>query len=92
MSLGYFRGYDASFDPYCIYLVDKPRNILWNTFFAFSFDFSMAFTLINRALAFFALILFMLSYYHAYEPHAMGFDKLLRALTLSALNNQVLKK
>ena len=28
MSLGYFSGYDASLDPYCIYLVDKSRKIL----------------------------------------------------------------
>jgi len=44
-SLGIFSGYDAALDPYCIYVVDKPRKILWNTFFAFSFDFSMAFNL-----------------------------------------------
>ena len=25
-SLGYFSGYDAAFDPYCINLVDKPRK------------------------------------------------------------------
>jgi len=25
-SLGYFCGYDASFDPYCMYLVDKPKK------------------------------------------------------------------
>ena len=49
-SLGYFSGYDAALDPYCINLVDKPRKILWSTFFAFSFDFSMAFSLIKRAL------------------------------------------
>ena len=27
-SLGNFSGYDASLDPYCINLVDKPRKIL----------------------------------------------------------------
>ena len=31
-SLGYFRGYDAALDPYCIDLVDLPRKIMWNTF------------------------------------------------------------
>jgi len=41
-SLGYLSGYDAALDPYCIYIVDKPRKILWNTFFTFSFDFSLA--------------------------------------------------
>jgi len=40
VSLGYFRGYDASLDPYCIYVADKqPRKIMWNTFFDFSFIF-----------------------------------------------------
>jgi len=64
-SLGYFSGYDAALDPYCIYLVDKPRKIIWNTFFDFSFDFSIAFALINRAVTFFTLILCMLSYCQA---------------------------
>jgi len=41
--LGYFGGYSASLDPYCIYLLDKPRTIIWNTFF----DFSMAFALVK---------------------------------------------
>ena len=43
-SLGYLSGYDAALDPYCTYLVDVPRKIMWHTFFNFSFDFSMAFT------------------------------------------------
>jgi len=60
-SLGNFSGYDATLDPYCINLVDKPRSIMWNTFFDFSFDFSMFFSLIKRALTFFVLILCMLS-------------------------------
>jgi len=41
MSLGYFTGYNASLDPYYMYLVDKPRKIMWNTFFYFSFDFPL---------------------------------------------------
>ena len=72
--------------------MDTPRKIMWTPFFAFSFDFSMAFSLIKRALIFFVLILCMLSYCHACEAHAVAFDKLLRALTTSALNSQVLKK
>ena len=75
---------------YCIYIVNKPRKILWNNFFAFSFDFSMAFTLIKRALTFYTLILCMLSYCQAWKPFAEEFDKLLRALTMSALNSRVL--
>jgi len=67
--------------------VDKPGKIMWNTFFDFSFDFSMAFSLIKRALTFFALILCMLSYYQAWKPYVEEFDKLLRALTASALHS-----
>ena len=91
-SLGYLCGYDAALGPYCTYLVDKSRKILWNTFFAFSFDFSLAFTLIQRALTFFALVLCILSYSQTWKPFAEEFDKFLRALTASALNNRVLKK
>jgi len=64
-SLGYFSGYDVALDPYCIYLVDKPRKILWNTFFAFSFDFSMVFSMLKRVLNFFDIIICMLSYCQA---------------------------
>ena len=49
-SLGNFSGYDAALDPYCIYLVDTPRKIMWTPFFAFSFDFSMDFSLIKLSL------------------------------------------
>ena len=83
-SLGYFSGYDATLGPYCIYLLDKPRKILRNTFFGFSFDFSMALTL--RELVLFFLLICMFSHSHAYESHAAVFDKLLRALTASDLN------
>jgi len=38
-SLGNFSWYDAALDPCCIYLVEKPRKIMWNAFFDFSFDF-----------------------------------------------------
>ena len=60
-SLGYLSGYDATLDPYCTYLVDKPRKIMWDTFFDFSFDFSMSFTLIKRALIFFVMPFSVLS-------------------------------
>ena len=83
--LGYFSGYDASLDPYCINLEDNPRKILSNIFFAFSFDFSMAFALIKRALTFFALILCTLSYCQSWKPFA-------KELTVSALDSRVLKK
>ena len=89
-SLGNYSGYDVTLDPYCIYLVDKPKNILWNTFFTFSFDFSMAFALLTRTLIFLVMFIVVLSHHHACEPHAAAFDKLLRALTASALNSEVL--
>jgi len=66
--------------------VDKPGKILWNTFFTFSFDFSMAFALLTRALIFLVMFILVLSHDHACEPHVVAFDKLLRALTASDLN------
>jgi len=90
-SLGSLCGYDAALDPYCIDLVDLPSKIMWNTIFDFSFDFSMAFDLLKRALIYFVFILCMLSYLQACEPHAVAFDKLLRALTMSSLSSRVLK-
>jgi len=83
-SLGYFSGYDATLDPYCINLVDKPRKILWNTFFAFFFDFSMVLTLRELILIF--VLILMFSHSHACKAHVVEFDKLLRALTVSDLN------
>ena len=62
MSLGYFSGYNPSLDPYFMYLVDAPRKIMWNTSSVFSFDFSMTFCLLKRALTFFIMFIFMLSY------------------------------
>ena len=91
-SLRYFSGYDAALDPHWIYLEDKPRKIMWSTFFYFSFDFSMAFGLLKRALNFFVTVLLMLSQPHACEPYAAVFDKLQRALMASSLNSGVLKK
>ena len=72
--LEYFYGYDAFLDPYYIFLVDKPRKIMWNTFFGFSFDFSMALALLKRALTFFIVVIFMLSY-------CMLGNSMLRSLT-----------
>jgi len=61
--------------------VDKPRKILWNTFFGLYFDFFVAFALIKRALIFFALVLYMLSYYESWKPYVEEFDKLFLPLT-----------
>jgi len=61
-------------------------------FFVFAFDFSMAFSLMKRALTFFVLILCMLSYGQAWKPFAEDFDKLLRVLIASEWRERVLKK
>jgi len=63
-----------------------------NTFFDFSFDFSIAFGLLKRALTFFVMFFSMLSYSQAYQPDAMVSNKLfLWALTMSNLMSRVLK-
>jgi len=86
-SLGFLCGYDATLDPYCIDLVDLPKKIMWNTFVTFSFDFSMAFTL--RGLILFFVLICMFSHCQACEPHAVAFDKLKRALTMSSLSSRI---
>jgi len=75
--------YDAAIEPYCINLVDKPRKILSNIFFTSFFHFSIAFTLVKRALNLFAVIIYVLSHSQAWKHFAEEFDKLLRALTAS---------
>jgi len=91
LSLGYFSGYDASLNPYCIYLVDEPRKIMWTNFFDFSFDFSMNFALLKRSIIFFIVTIIMLSYYHACETKSVEFGKPLQALTAYDLTGRVLK-
>jgi len=80
LSLGYFNGCDASINPCCKYLVDKPRKIISSTFFDLSLDFSKALTLLKRVLTLFAMTIFKLSHSHACEAHYVKFYKLLRAL------------
>jgi len=70
-------------------LVDMPRKIMWTPFFTFSFDFSMAFALLTRALIFLVMFIVVHSQHHAYKPHTVEFDKLLRALIASYLRAQV---
>ena len=72
-------------------LVDTPRKIMWTPFFTFSFDFSMVFALLMRALIFLVMFIIVLSQHYACESHAVEFDKLLRALMASDLNCWVLK-
>jgi len=80
-SLCDIRGPPPFVDPYCAYLEDVLRKIMWNTSFDHDFDFSMAFDEFNRPLTLFAPSLIVFSYSHQFEIHVMMYDKLLRALT-----------
>jgi len=63
--------------------MDRPRKIMWNTFFYFSFHFSMAFALVNLVLTFFVVIIVVLSYSHSCKPHSIKFHKLPRPMMAS---------
>ena len=76
-SLGDISGFHPSFDPYCAYLEDVPRKIVWSTFFDYDFDFFMAFYEFKRALTLFAPALLVFSYSHHSDMHAAMHDKLL---------------
>ena len=89
-SLGDTSGFHHSFDPYCAYLADSPRKIMWSTFFDRDSDFSMAFDKFKRALTLFAISLLVFSYLYHFEMHTKAHDKLLRALTASELTLRVL--
>jgi len=62
-SLGDIRGYSPSVDPYCAYLEDVPRKIMWSTFFDHTFDFSMVFGKFKRPLTLFAPSFLVFSYH-----------------------------
>jgi len=62
VSVGYFRGYDPSIDPYYTCLGDLPKKIMWTTFFNPSDDFSKAFDKVKRILNLFGVILVIASY------------------------------
>jgi len=80
-SLGTFRGYDPSLDPYGLYLESRPLKIMFITAVTSFIDFSKAFDKFKRALTIISAFLFKCSYSHASELHAQMFDKLLQALT-----------
>ena len=84
-SLGTFRGYDPSLDPYHLYLEDMPRKIMLIIAFDYSTDFSKEFDKFRRALIDIPRFIFGCSYLHSPELHARVFDKLLPALTSSKL-------
>jgi len=82
-SLGTFRGYDPSFDPYSLYLGNMPAKILFTIAFNHSTDFSKACDKFRRALSIISQFIFKCFYLHPSELHAKVFDKLLQALTAS---------
>jgi len=82
VSLGCFRGYDPSIDPYCVCIGGLPRKVMWITFFNPSYDFSMVFAKINRIVDIFGVILIITSYLLFSELCYQEFDKLLCALTV----------
>jgi len=91
VSLGYCIGYNTSLDPSCMYVVDALRKIIWNTFFDFSFDFSIALGLVKRVLTLFIVVILKLSCFHACQFHVVALDKLPHALMESDLLSRVLK-
>jgi len=80
-SLCDIRGYNPSFDPYCAYLEDVPRKIMWIPFFEHAFDISMAFDEFKKPLTLFAPSFLVFSYSHHSEMHGTTYDNLLGALT-----------
>ena len=76
-SLGTFRGYDPSLDPYSVYLGSMPLKIMLPAAFNFSTDFTKAFDKFRRALVIISAFLFKCSHSHSSEFHALVFDKLL---------------
>jgi len=82
-SLGDIRGYYPPFGPYYAYAADGLRKIMWNVFFNHAVDFSMTFGKFKRTPTSFALSFLVFSRLHHCEMHAITFDKLLRALTVS---------
>jgi len=86
-SLGDIRGYNPSSDPYCTYLEDFLRKIMWSTFFPHTFNFSIVFGKFKRLLTSLASSFVVFSYLHHSEMHAITYDKLLRGLTASEWSN-----
>jgi len=82
-SLGTFRGYGPSPDPYTLYPWSMRVKIMLATECNLFTDFSKAFNKFKRALAIVSAFLFKCSYLHPSEMHAQVFDKLLQPLMAS---------
>ena len=80
-SLGIFRGYDPSPDPYSLYLGNVPIKIMFTIVCNHSKDFAMAFGKFRRALTIILGFMFKCSYFHPSELQAQVFNKLLRCHT-----------
>jgi len=89
-SLGDIRGSHPTFDPYCTYMEDVPRQIMWSIFFDHAFDFSMAFGKFKKPLTFLASSSVVFSYLHNFEMNNITYDKILRALTAFKSRTQLL--
>ena len=68
-----------------------PGEIVLIIAFDYSADFSKVFGEFKRALTLFAPSLLVFSHSHYFEMHAKAYDKLLRALTASALTTRILR-
>ena len=55
------------------YVADEPRKIMWNIFFDYAFDFSMAFGKFKRVLTLLSSSFLEFSYFHHCEIHASSF-------------------
>ena len=69
-TLGTFRGYDPSLDPYHLYLEHLPGKIVLIIAFDYSSDFSNAFDKFRRALIIMRVFIFVCFYLHLSELHA----------------------
>jgi len=68
-SLGTFRGYDPSLDPYRLYLETMPAKIISTTVFNFSTDFSKAIDKFSRALTVIPIFMFKCSHSYSSKLH-----------------------
>ena len=69
-SLGTFRGYDPSLDPYNLYLGNMPAKILFTIAFNHSMNFSKACDKFRRALTIISQFIFKCFYLYPSELHA----------------------
>ena len=83
-SLGDIKGFYPSFCPSCAYLEEVSREIIWSTFFDYTFGFSMAYDKFERPPTIFVTYLQVSSCFYYSEMHALDFDKLLQGELVDA--------